>query len=128
MLNHIGINVSNLKRSRHFYDSVLAELGCISKTDSSTSASYGVPATGDFDDPCGDFWISEGEPSTPRVHIAFTALNIESVERFYQTAIALGATCNGAPGYRPKYHSKYYAAFVLDLDGYNIEAVCQNSM
>lgn len=128
MLNHIGINVSDLSRSRHFYDAVLAELGCISKTASSTSASYGIPTIDHHDDPCGDFWISEGEPSVPRVHIAFTALSIESVERFYRTAITLGAVCNGGPGYRPRYHSKYYAAFVLDLDGYNIEAVCHNGV
>ena len=127
MLNHIAINVSDIRRSRHFYDAVLAELGYVIKASRSTSASYGTPDIGSHGDPGGDFWISEGSPSNPRVHIAFTALSIESVKNFHRTALVRGATCNGAPGYRTGYHANYYAAFVLDLDGYNIEAVCHHA-
>jgi hypothetical protein len=66
--------------------------------------------------PKADFWIGPGKPSFPPVHIAFTAKSREEVRKFYAAA--------GPPGLRPHYHSNYYGAFVLDLDGNNIEAVC----
>jgi len=75
------------------------------------------------DDPGGDFWIGAGEPQTPRTHVAFRAANEEEVDEFYRAAIEAGGTDNGAPGERPHYHEGYYAAFVRDPDGYNIEAV-----
>jgi catechol 2,3-dioxygenase-like lactoylglutathione lyase family enzyme len=60
-------------------------------------------------------------------HIAFTAPDRATVDRFYDEAIAAGGIDNGAPGLRPNYHPGYYGAFVLDPDGYNIEAVCHSS-
>jgi catechol 2,3-dioxygenase-like lactoylglutathione lyase family enzyme len=76
--------------------------------------------------PKAEFWISQGTPNTPRLHIAFRASNRAAVDAFYQAAIAAGGKDNGAPGPRPHYHANYYGAFVLDPDGHNIEAVCHN--
>ena len=78
---------------------------------------FGVP-------PKSDFWVSEGTPNDPRIHVAFRAENRQQVDAFYKAAIAAGGKDNGAPGPRPHYHKYYYGAFVLDPDGHNIEAVC----
>ena len=78
-------------------------------------------------DPGGDFWISSGIPQTPRTHIAFNAASRKIVENFYKSALSAGGTDNGRPGIRSQYHESYYAAFILDPDGYNIEAVCHLS-
>ena len=75
-------------------------------------------------DPHGDFWIFAAPPMTPRPHLAFTAASRAVVDAFHRAALDAGATDNGAPGPRPQYHAGSYAAFVLDPDGYNIEAVC----
>ena len=77
-------------------------------------------------DPGGDFWISAGPVLTPRPHVAFSAASRQAVDAFYEAAIAAGGISNGGPGLRPVYHADYYAAFVLDPDGYNIEAVCHS--
>jgi catechol 2,3-dioxygenase-like lactoylglutathione lyase family enzyme len=86
-----------------------------------------------------DFWIKQGEPFSssptsdsaepsgcggPEVHVAFATNDRSTVDAFYDAALAAGARDNGAPGLRPDYHANYYGAFVLDPDGYNIEAVC----
>jgi catechol 2,3-dioxygenase-like lactoylglutathione lyase family enzyme len=84
----------------------------------------GVPAgPGRSADPGGDFWIAQGEPHAPRTHVAFAAVDRAAVEAFHAAALAAGGTDNGPPGLRPQYHTRYYAAFVLDPDGYNVEAV-----
>ncbi len=70
------------------------------------------------------FWINEDGPQKPAVHIAFAAETRADVDAFYAAAIAAGGHDNGAPGLRPQYGETYYAAFVRDLDGNNIEAVC----
>jgi predicted lactoylglutathione lyase len=74
--------------------------------------------------PKPDFWIHQGPPQMPRIHIAFAADSHEQVDAFYRAAIAAGGRDNGPPGPRPHYHPNYYGAFVLDPDGHNIEAVC----
>jgi catechol 2,3-dioxygenase-like lactoylglutathione lyase family enzyme len=124
MIDHTSLNVSHPARSRAFYDAALAPLGYrilmeIPKehTDGKVVLGYGVP-------PKPDFWIAEGAPNEPRIHLAFHAVNHEQVDAFYKAAIAAGGRDNGAPGPRPHYHAKYYGAFVLDPDGHNIEAVC----
>ncbi len=78
---------------------------------------YGVP-------PKPDFWLHEGPPQTPRVHIAFRARTRAEVDAFHAAALAAGGRDNGPPGVRAHYHLDYYGAFVLDPDGHNIEAVC----
>jgi catechol 2,3-dioxygenase-like lactoylglutathione lyase family enzyme len=88
---------------------------------------FGVPdGFGKSPDPHGDFWIGAGAPMTPRPHFAFTAANPALVDAFFAAAMRSGGLDNGAPGLR-SYHPGYYAAFVLDPDGYNIEAVCHDA-
>jgi catechol 2,3-dioxygenase-like lactoylglutathione lyase family enzyme len=126
MIDHTGLQVSNPTRSRHFYDCALAPLGYKmirevpqEYTNGLVVLGYGVP-------PKPDFWISEGTPNKPLIHIAFRAANQQQVDDFYKAALRAGGTDNGAPGPRPHYHEHYYGAFVLDPDGHNIEAVCHN--
>jgi catechol 2,3-dioxygenase-like lactoylglutathione lyase family enzyme len=126
MIDHTGFNVADIHASREFYREVLAPLGykiCMQHAD---AVGFGAQES-EYDDPGGDFWISLGPLQTPRTHVAFRAQNRNQVDAFYQAAIATGGKDNGRPGLRPRYHSKYYAAFILDPDGYNIEAVYHGS-
>ena len=109
--------------SRNFYEKALAPLGYkvmmeIPKefTGGKVVLGFGVP-------PKPDFWLQEGTPCTPRIHIAFRADSRAQVDAFYRAALGAGGKDNGPPGPRPHYHEHYYGAFVLDPDGYNIEAV-----
>ena len=86
----------------------------------SNVAGFGVP-------PKPDFWIAEGKPNVPPIHVAFRVDRRELVDAFYKAAIGAGGRDNGAPGLRPHYHASYYGAFVLDPDGHNIEAVCHSA-
>jgi len=84
----------------------------------------GHPAAGFGRDGKPDFWIGgEGRLEKP-LHVAIVADSRAAVDAFHREALAAGARDNGAPGLRPHYHANYYAAFVLDADGHNIEAVC----
>jgi catechol 2,3-dioxygenase-like lactoylglutathione lyase family enzyme len=124
MLDHTGIRTSDLERSVRFYERALAPLGYRLLKRIPGAAGFGVPAgAGENRDPGGDFWVGQAEPHTPRTHIAFSAPDRAAVEAFHAAALAAGGTDNGPPGLRPIYHPRYYAAFVLDPDGYNIEAV-----
>lgn len=123
MINHTGINVTDLARSKAFYSTALASLGVALKLDLGGAAGFGRVTARAGDDPGGAFWISQGTLHEPRIHIAFTAMNRDEVVAFHQAALAGGGRDNGAPGLRPHYHADYFAAFVLDPDGYNIEAV-----
>lgn len=123
MIDHAGLQVTNPAKSRKFYESALAPLEYkvlaeIPKefTGGKVVLGYGVPSK-------PDFWVVEGTPNEPRVHVAFRATSINQVNEFYKAAIAAGGKDNGAPGPRPHYHAGYYGAFVLDPDGHNIEAV-----
>ncbi|MFC7735209.1 VOC family protein [Roseomonas sp. GCM10028921] len=128
MLDHIGIEVSDLARSRDFYAAALAPLGYVTVKTGATSVGFGVASgAGKSPDPGGDFWIAQGNPRPPLVHFAFNAQSKDAVDRFFGAAIKAGGSDNGAPGLRPRYHPDYYAAFVLDPDGYNIEAVCHGA-
>ena len=129
MLDHIGIDVSDLERSTAFYRAALAPLRyeLIKEVPQRSAAGFGVHAgPGKSSDPAGDFWIVQGPP-TPSVHIAFNAARRADVDAFHRAALAAGGRDNGAPGLRPRYHANYYAAFVLDPDGYNVEAVCHTA-
>ena len=124
MIDHTGLKVSDPKKSRTFYDKALAPLGYkmmveIPKeyTEGAVVLGYGV------DRP--DFWVAQGTPNKPVIHIAFRADNRKQVDEFYKAAMAAGGKDSGAPGPRPHYHKDYYGAFVLDPDGHNIEAVCR---
>ena len=124
MIDHMGLTVSDPARSRHFYDKALAPIGYevlmeVPKdfTDGRAVFGYGV-------EPKPDFWVSEGAPNQPRLHVAFRAERREQVDEFHKAALAAGGRDNGSPGLRPHYHPDYYGAFVLDPDGHNIEVVC----
>lgn len=123
MIDHTGFTVSNLARSKTFYLQTLAALGYTIRLELPQAIGFGDGDAASGDDPGGDFWISQGTPATPRTHIAFRARSKAEVQAFHAAALAAGGSDNGGPGLRPHYHPLYYAAFVLDPDGYNIEAV-----
>ncbi len=124
MIDHIALQVSDLKKSQHFYDNALAPLGYKRLMEVPQESGQGVLVFGWGDSIQTDFWISEGLRNEPRLHIAFRADNHEQVDEFYRAAVAAGGKDNGKPGLRPEYHGNYYGAFVLDPDDHNIEAVC----
>jgi catechol 2,3-dioxygenase-like lactoylglutathione lyase family enzyme len=118
VLDHVGVNVSDLAAARSFYVAALEPLGI-----KPIMELEGV-AAGFGDEQKPYFWIAKRDPATPSAHIAFTAPDRATVDAFHSEALAAGATDNGEPGPRPIYHEHYYGAFVLDPDGNNIEAVC----
>jgi catechol 2,3-dioxygenase-like lactoylglutathione lyase family enzyme len=117
MIDHVTANVDDFEAAKAFYSSALAPLGYSLQMEFGTSAGFGsgegIP----------DFWIGtrEGRGAT---HVAFTAPDRAAVDAFHAAAIGAGGNDNGAPGIRPQYHENYYAAFVHDASGNNIEAVC----
>ena len=116
MIAHTGLNVSNYKKSKAFYIKVLAPLGY------KQTMEYGE-AAGFNDGKNTDFWISTNKKGVIKSHLAFAAKNKKEVDEFYKIALASGAKDNGGPGYRTDYWPGYYAAFVHDLDGHNLEVV-----
>ena len=131
MLDHISIRVADYERSKKFYKTALAPLGYTLAMETASGAGFRkefIP----------DFWIKQGGPVSfgaqseapiagcggVPVHVAFASDSRAAVDAFYHAALAASARDNGAPGLRPYYHPNYYGAFVLDPDGYNIEAVC----
>lgn len=118
ILDHVTLGVTDLDRSRAFYDRALAALG-INRlyTDGENYSGYGIR-------PKAFFWIGRRAEVLSGTHVAFAAPDRATVDAFYRAAIAAGGRDNGAPGLRPQYAPTYYGAFVLDPDGHNIEAVC----
>jgi len=114
MIAHTSVAVSDYPRSKEFYSKALAPLGY------SNNMEYGE-AAGFNDGKNTDFWISKEKTTLP-LHVAFEARSREQVQAFHEAALAAGGKNNGDPGYR-EYWPGYYAAFVLDPDGNNIEAV-----
>jgi catechol 2,3-dioxygenase-like lactoylglutathione lyase family enzyme len=119
MLDHMGIAVSDYARSKAFYEKALAPLGygVVMEVPQVPTAGFGAPGK-------PSFWISQGKPGY--LHIAFIAKDRKAIDAFYKAALAAGGRDNGPPGIRAHYHPNYYGAFVFDLDGVNIEAVCHN--
>ena len=113
MIDHFGITVQDLEKSKAFYQATLAPLGYELRVDNSFAASFAE----------GYFWLGSGEKFPP-MHFAFNAQTREEVRAFYQAGLKAGALDNGAPDIRENYHPNYYAAFLIDPDGNNIEAVC----
>lgn len=124
MIDHTGIDVSDAARSRRFYEAALAPLAYRVLIEVPLEFTGGAVVFGMGEPPHPDFWIHQGSPQTPRVHVAFRAESRAVVDAFYQAALAAGGKDNGPPGPRPQYHENYYGAFVLDPDGHNIEACC----
>ncbi len=117
MIAHTSVAVSDYKKSKEFYTKALSPLGYTNNMDMPE-----YKAAGFNDGKNTDFWIGE-KPGAQGTHVAFTAKSKEEVEAFYKAALAAGGKDNGAPGYRKEYWPGYYAAFVHDLDGSNIEVV-----
>ena len=115
MIDHIGIGVKNYEKSKEFYIEVLKTLGYGLLMEFPNVGGFGLSGK-------AEFWISQ-ENELAKNHIAFCADSREKVDAFYNKAIELGAKDNGKPGLREMYHPNYYGAFVIDLDGNNIEAV-----
>ena len=121
MIDHTGLTVTDLDKSRRFYEAALAPLGyrALQEIPGGIGVGFGEPQK-------PDFWIMRGEPNKPPLHVAFRANSRQVVDAFYKAALAAGGTDNGAPGVRAIYHPTYYGAFVRDFDGHNIEAVCHS--
>lgn len=124
MIDHIGIDVSDFERSKAFYQRALAPLGYTLLMEVPASLTGHCDVAGFGEAPKPDFWINRGTATRPAVHVALRAASRTAVDAFYQAALAAGGKDNGAPGLRPHYHPNYYSAFVIDLDGHNLEAVC----
>jgi catechol 2,3-dioxygenase-like lactoylglutathione lyase family enzyme len=126
MIDHLGLNVSDYERSKAFYQAALKPLGYELLMEFDTSEVPGLSSA----KVCGlgvagkpDLWLAPRASITP-MHLCFRAPARGAVDAFYAAALGAGGKDNGKPGLRPHYHANYYGAFVLDPDGYNIEAVC----
>ncbi len=116
MFDHVGLKVKNVPAATRFYEAALAPLGLVLAASDETSAGFGPK-----DAP--GFWLGAGKTGEG-IHIAFAAKTRAAVDAFHAAALKAGGRDNGKPGTRTDYAPNYYAAFVIDLDGNNIEAVC----
>jgi len=116
MIDHVTANVGDVDAAKEFYAKALEPLGYKLAMEFPGAAGFGggegIP----------DFWLGSHE-ERGAAHFAFSAPDRKTVDAFYEAAMAAGAEDNGAPGLRPQYHETYYAAYVHDADGNNIEAV-----
>jgi len=118
MFDHVGIKVRKLETSIRFYESVLGALGY--KLDSQGDGYAGLGKAG-----APAFWLyATDQPVGPGTHVAFSAKDRKAVQQFHVQGLKTGGRDNGPPGPRPDYSDTYYAAFLLDPDGHNVEAVC----
>jgi catechol 2,3-dioxygenase-like lactoylglutathione lyase family enzyme len=118
MIDHVGLPVSDLARSRQFYEQALEPLGRDVLMEWEGGVLYSLGGG-------GMLALREQEEIAP-IHIAFGA-DRAGVHAFYDAALAAGGEDNGAPGIREHYHENYYGAFVRDPDGHNVEAVCHTA-
>lgn len=119
MIDHIGMQCTDLAASTAFYEAALAPLGGVKMLDYGVAIGFGVP-------PMPDFWISvfDSGEGFRESHIAFQAADRVAVRAFFAAAVATGAEVLHEPRVWPEYHDDYYGAFVRDPDGNNVEAVC----
>ncbi|WFU07905.1 VOC family protein [Rhizobium sp. CB3090] len=122
MFDHISIGVKSLERARQFYDATLAPLGYERLSNFDGTIGYGAERA--------QFWVMEVERPVPAdrgsgLHFCFVAPSKEAVDAFYAAGLANGGLDNGKPGIRPDYSQFYYAAFIIDPDGYRLEAYFQ---
>lgn len=124
MLDHVSIGVSDIDRSRRFYDAVLRPLGVVRTVD------FGEGRGSDYGAAPGSLGVeltitreTGARMPIPGAHLCFRAPDRAAVDAFHAAALAVGGRDDGAPGLRPRYHADYYGAFVLDPDGHRIEAV-----
>jgi catechol 2,3-dioxygenase-like lactoylglutathione lyase family enzyme len=117
MIDHIGLRTNQFDKLAAFYEKALAPLGYSKLVQFDDAAGFGR-------DKKPSFWLGASDGAVSSLHIAFVSPTRAAVKAFYDAALAAGARDNGKPGLRPDYHANYYAAFVIDPDGNNIEAVC----
>jgi catechol 2,3-dioxygenase-like lactoylglutathione lyase family enzyme len=125
MIDHVSIPVADLERAAAFYDAVLATIGLQRRKQRPGAIGYGPETTA-----APTFWIlarsAEGSASPGLgLHVSFHARQRSSVDAFHETALRCGGQDAGKPGLRPEYTMPFYGAFVVDLDGFKIEAVCR---
>lgn len=116
MFDHIGLQVKDVATSAKFYQAALAGLGHVLSSQDENGAGLGpkgAPA----------FWLYQSPKAKGGSHIAFAAASRTSVDRFHKDGLKAGGTDNGKPGLRSGYSPTYYAAFLIDPDGNNVEAV-----
>jgi catechol 2,3-dioxygenase-like lactoylglutathione lyase family enzyme len=121
MLDHVSIGVKDVARAKKFYDSVMKPLGYTRLSASEGSLGYGKDGV--------VLWIGASEAPVPAdmrsgLHFCFTAPDRKSVDAFHAAGLKSGGKDNGKPGLRADYSPTYYAAFLTDPDGNNVEAVC----
>jgi catechol 2,3-dioxygenase-like lactoylglutathione lyase family enzyme len=114
MIDHIYLPVTDLKRSETFYGAMLGLLGKSERWDFEALTGFGEPGI-------PGFWLKASKTTCAELYVAFAAKNEAAVNKAYEAALANGGKDNGAPGLRPQWDPRYYAANVLDPDGYNVE-------
>ncbi len=117
MIDHLSLSVASFARALSFYTAALAPLGYVPQYVDESAKSAGFGRKGE-----PRLWIAEGTPAA-KIHIALTSPGREAVASFHAAALHAGGRDNGKPGPRPDYGTNYYAAFVFDPDGNNLEAV-----
>jgi len=122
MFDHVSIGVSDVARTKRFYDAALKPLGFACLSEGADSLGYGGVG----------LWIGAATKPVPAddasgLHFCFVAPTRASVDAFHAAALGAGGKSNGKPGLRESYGPNYYAAFVVDPDGYRIEAYCKQA-
>ncbi len=120
MLDHISLSITDTAKSQSFYAKALGPLGY--KLVSEYAGGFGIGIEGG-----STIWAAAGPAQKPIAHLAFRARDRKQVDAFHKAALAAGGKDNGKPGLRENYSPTYYAAFVLDSDGNNVEAVCHEA-
>jgi catechol 2,3-dioxygenase-like lactoylglutathione lyase family enzyme len=117
MYDHVGLKVKDLEASVRFYTAALAPLSFVLCSRDASGAGFGPPGE-------PSLWLYPAAKSNAGTHVAFRAGDRAAVDRFHAAGLEAGGKDNGAPGLRADYSPKYYAAFLVDPDGNNVEAVC----
>jgi catechol 2,3-dioxygenase-like lactoylglutathione lyase family enzyme len=124
MIDHIGIGCGDFEASRRFYEAALEPLGISKMMEVTPEMTGGYHGIGMGAEQKPFFWFGNDGSRGKGMHVAFSAQTRAQVDAFYAAAMANGGRDNGRPGIRAHYHPNYYAAFVYDPDGINVEAVC----
>lgn len=117
MIDHLTVKVTDYAKSKPFYAGALAPLGYAVQMEFGAGAGLGVPGK-------PDLWLFQDPENVRPMHFAFHTRDRKVVDAFYAAALRAGGRDNGPPGIRKDYHPNYYAAFVYDPDGHNVEVVC----